>query len=53
MEFNKEIDVVIKNCKSIAIDLGSDHLSSYHFLIALSKTDNFPNEIFKNRNWNF
>jgi ATP-dependent Clp protease ATP-binding subunit ClpA len=53
MVFNKEIEVVIKDCRDVAIDLGSDHLSSYHFIIALLKTNNFPNEIFKNKNWNF
>ena len=53
MEFNKEIEIIIKDCRNVAIDLGSDHLSSYHFIIALLKTDNFPNEIFKNREWNF
>lgn len=53
MEFNKEIEIILKDCRSVAIELGSDHLSSYHFILGLLKTDNFPNLIFKNKKWEF
>ena len=53
MEFNKEIEIILKDCRSVAIELGSDHLSSYHYILGLLKTDNFPNRIFKNKKWKF
>lgn len=53
MEFNKEIEIIFKDCRSLAIELGSDHLSSYHFILALLKTDNYPNVIFTKKKWEF
>jgi ATP-dependent Clp protease ATP-binding subunit ClpA len=53
MKFNNEIQVILNDSRSIAIDLGSDHISSFHFILALLKSDNFPNEIFKKKEWNF
>lgn len=53
MEFNKEIEIILKDCRNLAIELGSDHLSSYHFILALLKTDNFPNLIFRKKKWEF
>tara|TARA_R110002020_G_scaffold475618_1_gene711364 strand:+ start:5267 stop:5767 length:501 start_codon:yes stop_codon:yes gene_type:complete len=53
MKYSKEFDQLSKYSRECAIELGWSYISSYHFLIAMLKSDNLPNKIFKNRNWKF
>lgn len=53
MKHSKEFDELSKNSRESAIAFGWNYISSYHFLISMLKSDNLPNKIFKNRNWNF
>ncbi len=53
MKYSKEFDQLSKHSRESAIELGWSYISSHHFLIGVLKSDNLPNKIFKNRNWNF
>ncbi|CAL2080573.1 ClpA/ClpB-like protein [Tenacibaculum sp. 190524A05c] len=53
MNFNSEFDIIIKDCKLNAIQLNSEYISSYHFLLSTLNSDNFPRRIFESRNISF
>ncbi|WP_299246786.1 Clp protease N-terminal domain-containing protein [uncultured Aquimarina sp.] len=53
MKFNKELDEIVKNSRKIAIESGWNYISSYHFLLAMLKSENLPHSIFKNKEWKF
>ena len=53
MTFSKEFDELVKHSRETAIEFGWSFISSYHFLIGILKSDNLPNIIFKNKNWEF
>lgn len=53
MEFSKEFNELTKDSRKTAIEYGWSYISSYHFLIGILKSDNLPNRIFKNKNWEF
>lgn len=53
MKHSKEFDIIIKDSRLTAIELGWNHINSYHFLIAILKSDNLPSKIFKHKQWDF
>ena len=53
MKFNTELDEIVKNSREIAIKSGANHISSYHFLLAMLKSENLPHTIFKTKEWKF
>ncbi|MCL5244937.1 hypothetical protein M4I21_03905 [Cellulophaga sp. 20_2_10] len=53
MKFNSELEKIISDSRLIAIDLNSGHISSFHFIIAILKSDNLPQKIFESKSWKF
>jgi len=53
MTFKTEIEEIISNSRKVAIDLGDNHISSYHFLLALLRSENVPHTIFNQKEWDF
>ncbi|WP_405377576.1 Clp protease N-terminal domain-containing protein [Nonlabens sp. Asnod3-A02] len=53
MKFSPELEEIISNSRLTAIDLNSGYISSYHFLLAILRSDNLPKKIFESKNWKF
>ncbi|ADY29142.1 MULTISPECIES: Clp protease N-terminal domain-containing protein [Cellulophaga] len=53
MEFDSELEKIIANSRLVAIDLNSEYISSFHFLIATLKSNNVAQKIFKSNDWKF
>ena len=53
MKFDPELEKIIANSRLVAIDLNSEYISSFHFLIATLKSNNIPQKIFKSYDWKF
>ncbi|WKB82787.1 Clp protease N-terminal domain-containing protein [Cellulophaga lytica] len=53
MELGSELEKIIANSRLVAIDLNSEYISSFHFLIATLQSDNIAQKIFKSYDWKF
>jgi len=53
MKFNKESEEIVKNSRETAIESGWNYISSYHFLLAMLKSENVPHSVFRNKDWEF
>lgn len=53
MQFHQEIEEIIKTCRKVALDLGENYISSYHFLLAMLRSENLPHTIFDQKKMDF
>lgn len=53
MKYSNEINEVIKLSKDVAVEIGDDYISSYHFLLASLRYNNLPKKIFEKLDWKF
>ncbi|WP_031454729.1 Clp protease N-terminal domain-containing protein [Flavobacterium chungangense] len=53
MQFNQEIEEIIKTSRKIALNLGENYISSYHFLLAMVSSKNLPHTIFDQKELDF